>query len=296
MATRKNIQHSQMGIAESNAANSREHEITQLALSNVPQAPEQLFTIFKLVNNKRKGRVYIDGIDDVINPKTGKTERMRLISGVAEIWMSEQKNIPEDFIKKNRRSLQFEGKICRIPHTDTSALEFAKLCRHFIDAPNRRSGSKHEFFEWNPARQAEAALKKRQLKVDAMKIALTIDEDKMRKHALYLGVGFSDELGLPKESDAIRNDYVLKAEDAPEKFMETVDSPIVTISFLVKKAIRDAKIDLGRSLNNAYWSAGGRFIAKIPMSRKAHEYLIELAMTNSDEGKIFLEELQNVTK
>ena len=38
---------------------------------------ESDFVIFKLKENQKKG-VYIDGTDDVINPKTGRAERIRL--------------------------------------------------------------------------------------------------------------------------------------------------------------------------------------------------------------------------
>lgn len=49
------------------------------------------YHIFKLLANTRKGGVHVPGIDDVINPATGKMERIRLLSGVDTIWVKEQK-------------------------------------------------------------------------------------------------------------------------------------------------------------------------------------------------------------
>jgi len=44
------------------------------------------------------------------------------------------------------------------------------------------------------------------------------------------------------------------------------------------------------------WAGGKGFIAKIPVGRKPYEYLTELAMTNSDEGRAFKEGLAQFAK
>lgn len=256
---------------------------------------KQEYRIFKLINNDKRGRVYIDGIDDVINPKTGKVERVRLLSGVNSIWLKDQADVTDDYIRQNRRSLIFEDKVLRIPSWDSTAIEFVEVSRHLVDNPNRKTGSKTEFYEWNPQKQAELALKQRHQKIEAMKLAMGITEDKMRKHALFLGVSFVDELGLPKTADSLRNDYILKAEENSKLFMETVESPLVHISYLVKKAIIDAKIDVGRESNKAYWATGG-FICSIPSHIKPQVYLVEFASNGTREGKEFLEQLEIVVK
>src|ERR1700689_3160221 len=64
--------------------------------------------IFKLAGQNRRS-VYIDGICDVINPKTKLKERMRLLRGVSEIWLKEQKDIPKEYIDKNRITLHFRN-------------------------------------------------------------------------------------------------------------------------------------------------------------------------------------------
>lgn len=257
--------------------------------------PKSEYRIFKLINTSKRGRVHIDGIDDVINPKTQKVERVRLLSGVDTIWLKEQKDVTEDFIRQNRRSLIFEDKVLRVPSWDSTAIQFIEVSRHLVDNPNRKTGSKTEFYEWNPQKQAELALKQRHQKVEAMKLAMTIDEDKMRKHALFLGVSFVDEVGMVKTSDSLRNDYVLKAEENPINFMETVESPLVHISYLIKKAIIDTKIDLGRESSKVYWATGG-FICSIPSHMKAQAYLIEFASSGTQESKDFLSQLEIVVK
>jgi hypothetical protein len=45
---------------------------------------------------------------------------------------------------------------------------------------------------------------------------------------------------------------------------------------------------------NVTWGAGGH-IARIPVGRNTHEYLVELALnTTSEDGKRFLSQLQDV--
>src|SRR6202012_5419773 len=119
----------------------------------------------------------------------GKMERIRLLAGVDTIWQKEQKDTSEDYVRQNRRSLQFEGKYLRIPDWDSTAIEFARTCRSFVESPAfKNRGSRHAFFEWNPARQAQEAAKRNQKKLEAMKIALTAEVEKMKKHAFYLGI------------------------------------------------------------------------------------------------------------
>lgn len=254
------------------------------------------YVVFKLVNTDRKGRLNVDGIDDVINPKTQKMERIRLLAGIDTIWQSEQKDVSPEYVKQNRRSLTFEGKFCRIPKWDTSALEFARTCRSFIESPTYKSrGSRHRFFEWNPARMAEEKAKLNGKKMQAMRYALEATIEKVKKHAFYLGVSPVDEIGIPKNDEAIRNDYFAIAEKDPIRFLESYESPKVTVSFLIKKAISEGKMDLGRQQGSVYWAHNGGFIGQIPNGQNAHDYLIDLALGHTKEGKQFLEILESTS-
>ena len=271
-----------------------EHEYSEIAKADATETPTE-FVVFKLVDTKKKGRVYLDSINDTIHPETKKVERMRLLAGVDSVWLKDQKDVTEEYAKLNRRSLIFEGKILRIPSWDTAAIEFARRASHCIDNPSRRTGSKTEYFEWNPKKQAEEALKKQHFMVDAMQKAFTVPDELMKKHALYLNVSFIDEVGFPKQIESIRKDYALKAQQDPKRFMETLDSPLVEISFLVKKALSDSKIDIGRERNKAYW-ATGKFICSIPPHQAVHDYLVEFASAGSPESRDFLEQLKLTVK
>lgn len=269
---------------------------------NVPtetQPVAQQYVIFKLAGNKRNGRVYIDGIDDaVLNPKTGKRERIWLLNSADSIWQSDLIELikDKDFMRRNRRSLLFENGVCRVPLWDDRALEFARACRHNIGSKDRRSGSKYEFIEYDPIKQQEAALEKEYFEIEMVIKAKEMPADKMKKLANFMGVVFNDDLGQYKGDDGIRRELIIRAKRDPKNFEKYIDSKEVEVAYLVKKAIIDAKIDLTAQGGNALWAGNGGFIAKIPMTRKPNEYLTELAMTNSEEGRNFMEQLEKIIK
>jgi len=274
-------------------------ESEQLASSMAVLASQQAgitaktHRVFKLVNTKRNGRVHISGIDDVPDPVTKKLTRIVLLNGFESIWQKDQKDLSPEFVKMNQRSLTFENKILSIPLWDTQALEFIDICRSNIKSPNKTKAAKHQFFEWDPEEMQKEQLKKRRAKLDAIKMALNeTDMVKVRKHCSFLGIPMTDQLGFPLTDDGLSDVYALHAEQNPDRFTETITSPLINVSWLVKKAIIDAKIDLGRQPNTACWSNGGGFICKVPDPAKATEYLIELAMLHTDEGKQFLMQLQ----
>jgi hypothetical protein len=270
-------------------------EVAQIAVGDAA-VPAHEFVIYKLVNTKKKGRVHIDGIDDVINPATGKLERIILLSGAPSIWARDLVELlkDKDYVRQNRRSLTFENGVLRVPTWDTQALEWIKHCRHCIDNPSRRSGSKFEFFEYNPQKQQEAALKREWLSIDMAIAAKEMEEEKMTKLALYLGIGFNDELGRRKTPDGIRRELMLRAKQDPEKFQKLIGSREVEVAYLVTRAIIDAHLDLGGAGGTITWSSTGGFVCKVPLSRKPKEYLIELALSNSAEGRAFLDQLQHL--
>lgn len=258
-------------------------------------APESEYVIFKLVNRNGRGNVNIDGVCDVIHPDTGKIERMRLLSGVPSVWIKDQKDITKEYVDMNRRSLRFEGHVCRILKNDETAIYFAQHHNGFVENPKRKTGSKNEFFEWNPQRIAEERLKQKKYKFEAMQKAMECPEAEMKKHAIYLGVLPVDEMGFPKQPDLLRHEYISKAEENPSKFMESFGSKVVEISFMVRRAIMEAKIDFGKERNKAYFSHG-KFICSLPPNRKPIEVLLELATSTTPEAKEFIEDLQRAVQ
>lgn len=258
---------------------------------------EEKYVIFKLADNTKEGGVHLPNEDDVINPKTNKIERIRLLIGLDTIWVKEQgKELSPDFIKENRRTLTFHrgAKILRVPESDTTALEFLRLCNWNIGNPKRKTGNRYEFYEYNPAKQQEDALKKEMLEIEMAIQASNEEEESMKKHAAYLGIQMWDTYGFPKKADGIRSEYILAAKRNPARFKKTLGSKEVEVAYLINKAISENLIDLGGHSGSVAWAAGGR-ICNIPVGRNSMEYLVELALNSmSQEGKDFFNRLQTV--
>ena len=290
-----------IGIAEVNYSQQsqvkvqrQDDEAAQAMQESTSSNTGTTFKIFKLSDTKKNGRYHMEGIDDVWNEKKGRMERIRLLRGYPSIWVEDQKGLEKSFVEQNRRSLIFNRRVLRIADYDVEALEFLSLCNANLDNPNKKGTRKITFFQWNPQRTAELERAKRVAKVEAIKYASLASEDEMRKHCNFLGITFTDELGMPKSMDALRNDYELYAEAQPNKFMQSAGSKEVEIAFIVKKALIDNKIDTTTKRGSAYWSNNGGFICKIPADKKPQNYLVEFAMFPQDEGKAFLEQLRKL--
>jgi|SRR6185503_1581087 len=257
--------------------------------------------IFKLVKPK-KGRTWLDNCcDNVKNPKTGKSERIWLLNGAHSIWDSEIENILKDKDRYNRArrgmDIIFVDGVCRIKSSDERFLEFMRV--HKKNVGKARAGAGNlDFYEYSPADEQQERHKKQLLKVQMVLKAGEMDCSENgigRKLAAFLGIKMTDqEIGIPKEPQEIQTELMLKADTDPVTFQKYVDSKEVEIAWMVRKAIVENKIDLGGESKSVTWSNGKGFITKIPSTRKPYEYLSELAMTNSDEGRRFLEQLKTI--
>jgi hypothetical protein len=301
MAKLSDVQFSLQGENPGVPQHRQKHDVERpVLLDELQTAQAQQGTqyhIFKLVNNTRKGGVHVPGIDDVINPATNRMERVRLLTGVDTIWLKEQKDITPEYVKNNQRSLSFVRgtKILRIPDYDHTALEFARITRHNIGSPSNKTGSHFEFYEYNPAREQEEMLRREELEIDMAILAKGMAADKMRKHAAFLGLRLIDDLGMPKTDDGIRREYIVYAKRYPEYFQRTVESKEVELAWSIKRAILDGKIEIGREPGRVYWANGGGLIGSYSTKNEsAEKYLLNLATTNSEEGRIFKERLQQI--
>lgn len=255
------------------------------------------YHIFKLLSNTRKGGVHVPGIDDVINPATGKMERVRLLSGVDTIWVKEQKDITPEYVRNNMRSLSFVRgtKILRIPEYDTTALEFARITRHNVGSPSNKTGSHFEFYEYDPAREQEEMFRRESMELEMAILAKEMPSEKMRKHAAFLGIRLIDDLGLPKTDDGLRREYMVYAKRNPDYFQKTKDSKEIDIMWMIKRAILDSKIEIGREPGKIYWSNGGGLIGVMSKQDTPEKYLLNLALTNSQEGEAFRDQLKKIS-
>lgn len=255
--------------------------------------------VFKLVKPK-KGRAWLDNCcDNVKNPKTGIPERIWLLNGAHSIWDSELENLLKDKSRYERarrgRDIVFVDGVCRVKSDDVLMLQFMRASTKNVGSRRGGNGSM-DFYEYNPAIEQAERHKKQLLKVQMVVKAGELDcsvNGYGRKLAAYLGITMTDpELGIPKSDKELQTELMLKADTDPVTFQKHIDSREVEVSWLVRRAIVENKIDLGGDRRNATWANGKGFISKLPQDRKPYEYLTELALTNSDEGRRFIEQLK----
>ncbi len=300
MATLKNVQDSQSPMANPTLNQVIDNGSNyQSGILEPTAAPKQGYIIFRLVRKKQR-RLRIDGIcDNCFNPKTKETERAYLVRGTKSIWQSDLTDLikdidkPNSYMSKNRVSLLFEDGICRIPITEKNQIEYARVNIHNV-GKNRTGAGKYDYYEYDAQEEQKFRLEKQTTRINMVIKAKEMAEDKMKKIAAFMGISFVDELGYPKGMDGVRSELMLKADTQPDVFAKYIDSKEVEISWMVRKAILDAKIDLTAQQGNAMWASGQGFIGKVPSNRKAYEYLTELAMTNSPEGRQFKEQLETI--
>ena len=300
MATLKNYNYSIQGEQPELAQQPidvEKHIVEKYRKENDPATTTE-YHLFKLVGNTRKGSVYIPNIDDALNPETKKVERMRLLSGVSSVWIKDQDKLDPVYIRNNGRSLIFPRgtRILRIPAYDETALFFARNCSHNIGNPNRKTGSRFEFYEYDPAAIEKEQLERESLAIDMAIEARQAKSEDMRKHALFLGISLTNSVGLPKTDEGIRVEYQRYANRNPEYFKQTLGSKEVNISYLVKMAISDSKIEIGREPGKIYWSNGGGLITAIAPKEDPVKALVNLALSNTDERKAFKDQLQSKAK
>ena len=291
MATLKDVQESQGRVKGGKSEQFVTPDYSVLA----PETAEgtKQYVIFRLVK-KKKGRIHIDGrCDNVLNPTTKKRERIHLIQGADSIWQSDLLDLlkDKDYLRNNYRMITFENGVYRCRIDDERALEFLRANNKNV-GKNRYGNGKWDYYEYDAAEEQKERLKKQMLKIEMVIKAKELSEDKMMKLAAFLGIPFIDELGMPKGPEGIRSELMLRADNDPENFSKYLDSPEVEIAYMVRRAILDAKIDLQSQHGNAIWAGGKGLICKIPADRKPYQYLTELAMTNSEDGRRFKEQLQ----
>ena len=266
---------------------------SNVSFNEVLKVPARTSRIFLLANDKRQGRVSIDLEEDVIDPATGKTRRMRLLRGAQSVWFDEQPpNVfPEKYVNKNVLTLEFEQGKCVIPVTEKLKLQAAELTNRNTGNKNRQGHKDIYFYEWDPIEQNKKDIEDENDVIKAMQLAMTTSIEEMIPHANYLNIQFNDEQGIELNEESLRAAYIRKAKNEPKKFLNSIHSPTVKISFMVKKAINSSKIDLGKQPGAAYWADGG-FISTLPEGRDAAAYLTEFAMTFGDANTAFKNQLE----
>jgi hypothetical protein len=256
-----------------------------------PTPANRPMIIFKL-RNAPNGKVHLDGIDDVFDPETKRMRRIRLIRGATTIWMDEQEKMDKEFLQKNRISITFvAGNLICDELKDEMIVKAARLMNANEGNRNRIPGKKRSFYEWDASAEEREAFEKELLEAKVVQLAMEQPFEKMKKHALYLNLPITNEMGQIRGEDGIRALYLRAAKADPEKFKESLDSKEVEYKYLIRRAIVDAKISV--STTEIKYPTG-QLICRLPHGRESVDYLVEFAMLPTEESKSFVERLEKM--
>lgn len=298
--TLKDVNAAQEAAKQKNQIDSFEQIVLpdQGGYDETPEKREVSYNVlFKLVK-KRKGRTWLDNCcDHVVNPKTGIPERIWLLNGAVSIWESELEHMFKDKERYNRsrrgRDIVFLDGVLRVPSSDKLMLEFLRASRHNVG--KRRAGAgKYDFYEYDPQQEQRDRMAKQLVKIELVVKAKEMPIEEAKKLAAFLGISFVDELGQPKSDEGIRTELMVKADSDPATFQKHVNSKEVQVSWMVRRALIENKIDTGGGDGRVFWASGKGVICRMPSTRKPLEYLTELAMTNSEEGRNFKQQLETL--
>lgn len=274
-----------------------EEQVSDVSEEEKPQGSGNV--IFRLVDNNKKGNVYIDCEDYVINPKTNKMDSIHLLVGEDEIWGSVLKvkygvNFADTIKRTKRLSLKFENRTLIVPDWDAPAIEFLRHTRYSIDNKHNKVKGRIQYYEYNVLREAQLAEMKMALELEAMSKISVMEEAKIKKLCIYLNVPLNDTLGELKPLSLLRAGLALKMKSNPEDFLRKIDDPSVEVNYMVLKAIKDSRVDISQvnSTGKIYWATGSLICSNTESTAK--DTLVQLALSKTAAGNDFLEQLKKV--
>jgi hypothetical protein len=298
MSNLADLQFSMTG--EANAVKTRTGKSTPGVINyNVKKLPKwskESWVVFKLVGGNHKGAVYLDNVDDVIHPESGRIERMRLLRGVPSIWLKDQKEVTKEYADKNAVTLKFDRghRVLRVKGIDENVIEFLFRTNCNVGNQDRAKGTKVEIYCYDSAAAEKEAFAKEEFELEMAILAKETEAVYMKKHAAFLGIRLVNDIGEQVSDDGLRRDYVMYAKRNPDYFKRTHKTDEVELSWLVRKGIAESLIDVSSEPGRISWAKNGGVICVIPQSRNPHEYLTELAMTNTKEGQEFKAQLKKI--
>ena len=260
----------------------------------IPKEPEVY--IFKLLTGASAPppRMSVSNEMPIFDVERGENRTIRLLRGVASIYVDEQIGLTPQYVQRNKMEISFVNGILRVPRTNRTVLNFLLNSDEYDGKAMRMRTRKPVFTLINSEAIEEAELAKEQLKFEAIKYAMSAKEEDMIPHAMFLKVNMINNYGEQKSPAKIRVEYAAVAAAKPEYFMKTANSPIMKAAFFVQKGIESGVIDITKRQGYAVWAESGIPIVELKFGKPIVEIIAEYAMSESEEAKAFYKQLKAV--
>lgn len=260
----------------------------------IPKEPEVY--IFKLLTDASapSPRMSVSNEMPIFDVERGENRTIRLLRGVASIYVDEQIGLTPQYVQRNKMEISFVNGILRVPRTNRTVLNFLLNSDEYDGKAMRMRTRKPVFTLINSEAIEEAELAKEQLKFEAIKYAMSAKEEDMIPHAMFLKVNMINNYGEQKSPAKIRVEYAAVAAAKPEYFMKTANSPIMKAAFFVQKGIESGVIDITKRQGYAVWAESGIPIVELKFGKPIVEIIAEYAMSEAEEAKAFYKQLKAV--
>lgn len=228
--------------------------------------------------------VYDDGI--------GAQRTARLLRGIHTLWMDEQKELDPKYVARNKPTLSFNNGQLHISASETNTVKYLMLRSDFEGCKNPTINRKPRYKLLDTEAEETARLELKKRIKQASDLAWDARMEKLIPHAKYLGISFVNDKGFQKSEDALRTDYVNKAEAQPELFLRTFENPKVKMYGMVKTAFEKNQIIYLDG--QAMWTDTQAVICQVPHARQGNvaDFLAELMLTR--DGLELRSRLENV--
>lgn len=268
-------------------------EVKKKPFSSSTQARQSKY-IFKLLEARRYKTLPTTNL--VWDEETQRPRYIRLVNGVNTIWKDEQDDRKIDNALAERQAWRPEFNesfmILESP-VDDLKIQYMMLLDGY-DGKKNRITDRPPLFTWeNKVTKSEDAYELKKKKREAMDAAFNLVESNIEEiypHARYLGINFKDGYGEQKSEAAIANEYVTIAENNPELFLKSLNSPIVKVRHMIYQAVQDGFVDLNHMRGQAHWGESKAFITTMDMSKSTEDSLSDFAM--SEDGVEFVKTLK----
>jgi len=97
---------------------------------------------------------------------------------------------------------------------------------HPVDVTVRRNGAgKYDFYEYNAGEEQKRRTNETMKRVKMIQYVSTMEDNKMIKLALFLGVKPHDDMGIPLSPEGYRTELTLIADKRPQIIEKYINSP-----------------------------------------------------------------------
>lgn len=229
----------------------------------------------------------------VYDEETGTTRMARLIRGYSSLWIDDQKDLDEKFVARNRPNLSFSNGQLIVPATDHNTVKFLMLRSDFEGCKRPATNRKARYKLIDTEKEEVERLELEKKIKDAYDKAWEAPMEELIPHAKFLGISMTNHKGLGKTEEALRADYVHKAqgrglktereiESAVDLFLRTYQNPKVKMYGLVKTAFeKDMIVFID---GQAIWNDTKVVICQVPEGKNVADYLSELMLTKDGAG------------